>query len=609
MTEHQLRRRSRARWQKDEAGFTVIETMVALVIVFAMLVSLAYVVTSGLRYQAIARERQQATGLANQLMEQIRGLAYERITQGLLSTDLTGDPNVVSCSGTYRLISCSAGSVVGSGEAIVSSPGLTTTTPLVPHRSATAPNSDLILNGRTYSWSTYVSQDDSDSEVIAPYRVTVLVTWANGAIDGLVRLQSLFWSPDGCKNKSTHPFAAPCQAFYYGQASAPNGSITVDGTLAGAAVSGSLILTGAEASVQHEQLAQASAGVHATEATLTDGSGTRKLGGVLPAASADSDPGTPATPEYDREGCGYDLLFCTLVGAPLVTPSTGGQTTLRFTPTTTDVGDAIGTSRASGAGTECPLPTSLQTDLLPCAGGRVMQKGTVEAVATLDGASPAIGSVTVARVLEPAAATVASVDRITSPAPIDAFCNPAANSSGCIDASVNRTVGTLSVGGLPNSFPGVPTGWTGFFLSIVGYQDSATASVGSGSLAPSASAVGDVWYFDQATNAYKSVALDEVGDLNEPPFSWTQSVGGSFVKVDISMQASEMISGSTVTSPAVGGELTTAEASVTSPIVTIQYTITKTTPPESVLFDVTIQVNLGTLQATGIYAPEPVAES
>jgi len=621
MTEHQLRRRSRAGRQNDEAGFTVIETMVALVIVFAMLVSLAYVVTSGLRYQAVARERQQATGLANQLMEQIRGLAYERITQGLLSTDLsTDDPNLELCSGTYRLISCTAGSVVGSGEAIVSSPGLTTTTPLVPHQSATAPNTNLVANGRTYTWSTYVSQDDSEPDVIAPYRVTVLVTWANGAIDGLVRLQSLFWSPDGCKNKSTHPFAAPCQAFYYGQASAPNGSITITGTstagsFPGSAVSGTLLLTGTDASVQHEQLAQATAGTHASEASVTDGSGTRKSGGELPAASADSDPGT-ATPTYSREGCGYNSLTC--VGGSPVTPSSGGSTNLSLTATTTDVGDAIGASSATDATVPCPLPTTTQTDQLPCAGGRVQQKGTVQAVATVNGTTPAVGSFTVARVLEPSAATTASVDRVTSPAPVGAFCNPVADTPGCIDSKVSRTVGTLNLGSLPSAFGATPMGWwttgvaaaQGYFLSIVGNVDSATAAVGSGAPAPSASSAGTLWYFDQTTNSYQSLALSAVGGLNKS-MSWTQSVSGSNVTVDIATQSSQMISGSTATSSTTGddGNLAEATASVTSPIVTIRYTVTKTSAPTAVLFDATIQVNLGTLEANGIYAPEPVAGS
>jgi type II secretory pathway pseudopilin PulG len=616
MTSTQLRRRLVAQPHRDQAGFTIVETMVALMVVFGMLVSLAYVVTAGLRYQAIARERQQATGIANQVMEQVRGLAYEKVTQGLLSTDLTGDSNIVSCSGTYRLFSCTPGSIVGSGEAIVSSPGLTSAAPLVPHRSSTAPNADIVLNGRTYSWATYVSQDQSDPDVSTPYRVTVLVTWTGGTGDAIVRLQSLFWSPNGCKNKATHPFAAPCQAFFFGKANAPSGAIAVSGNLVGSTVSGSLLLAGTDASAQHEQLAQAGAGVHASEATLTDSSGTRTAGGRLAGASADNDPGT-VTGEYGRAGCGWSGLTC--VGGTPVTPSTGGSNQMSLNATSTTVGDAIAASAATGGSTPCPIPTTTQTDKLPCAGGQVRQSGTMSVVANINGTSPAVGSMTLARVLEPGAVTTASVDRVADPKPAGAFCNPVAETAGCLDVQTNRSVGTINVGSLPSSFT-APAGWwttgpaaaQGYLMSIVGYQDSAQAALGVGAPAPTTSLGGTLYYFDTATNSYQSLALDAVGGLNRS-ISLTQSISGTDVKVEISTVADEMISGSTASSstPSGGGDLerTDVSASVTAPIVTVTYKVTKESNPKATWLDMTIQVNLGTLEATGVYAPEPAAGS
>ena len=103
MTRRQIQRRWRSRLGVDERGFTIVETVAALGIMFMLLMSLAYVVTSGLTYQRAARIRQTANGLANQVMEQIRGLPYEAIQDGMRSADLA-DGNIVSCSGTYRLL-------------------------------------------------------------------------------------------------------------------------------------------------------------------------------------------------------------------------------------------------------------------------------------------------------------------------------------------------------------------------------------------------------------------------------------------------------------------------------------------------------------------------
>ena len=230
MIRSQLARRLRA-LGTDERGFTLLETIIAITVIFGSMVVLAYAALASLNYQDVAKQRQGADAVSSKVMEEVRGLAYDKITAGLLSTDLSGDANIVSCSGTYRFLSCTAGSTPGSGEKIVNSPGLATTTPIVPHRSSTAPNANVTLDHITYTWSVYVTQDDSVTN--APYRVTAIVTWTKGASGGskLVRIQSLFWSPIGCASTATHPFASPCQPFYLGNATVPNGDITVSGTI------------------------------------------------------------------------------------------------------------------------------------------------------------------------------------------------------------------------------------------------------------------------------------------------------------------------------------------------------------------------------------------
>ena len=75
-------RRIRARLH-GERGFTILETVIALMVVFASLTALTYTVSNGFRYTGYGRDRIQASGIANRIMEDIRGLAYTKITNGI----------------------------------------------------------------------------------------------------------------------------------------------------------------------------------------------------------------------------------------------------------------------------------------------------------------------------------------------------------------------------------------------------------------------------------------------------------------------------------------------------------------------------------------------
>ncbi len=165
MTRRTLARRLRS-CASQERGFTIVETMIAMVVIFGSLTALAYTATIGFRYISYGRDRQQATGYANKIMEEIRGQAYSTIQQGLASTDLTGDSRIVNCSGTYRFESCS-------GTKIVSSvvPDGTTAQWIIPHQGTTT------VGNLPVSWATYVTNENI---VNNPYTVTVIVSWSGG---------------------------------------------------------------------------------------------------------------------------------------------------------------------------------------------------------------------------------------------------------------------------------------------------------------------------------------------------------------------------------------------------------------------------------------------
>ena len=156
------------RLHAEQRGFTLVETLIAITLIFGSLVFLAYSAMIGFTYQRLARERQAANGIANRIAEEVRGLAYSKVQSGLLTSGLPADPNLVtSCAGdavgTFRLTNCS-------GEKVVSSTGLPTTVPLVPNHGSFGKAQGYPT---TFTWRTYVTNNDPTS---SPYRVTVMVS-------------------------------------------------------------------------------------------------------------------------------------------------------------------------------------------------------------------------------------------------------------------------------------------------------------------------------------------------------------------------------------------------------------------------------------------------
>ena len=273
-----LSRRSRAQLH-GERGFTIVETVVAMVVIFGSLTALAYTATIGFRYIAYGRDRQQATGFANEIMEEIRGQAYSVITRGMSTTDITGDSRIVTCSTIKRFETCSGPKIVSS-----SVPVGTTAPWLIPHSGTrTIGNLDA-------SWATYVTNDDPAAN---PYSVTVIVSWDTGALsqgqNNLVRIESNFWSPSGCVSSATHPFAAPCQPYFYGLASVPPGSVTFGSiNLHDLAVDldrATMSFPSARASLQQEQVSSLEADAAESALSIRGSFGLTEAGGTQAAPS------------------------------------------------------------------------------------------------------------------------------------------------------------------------------------------------------------------------------------------------------------------------------------------------------------------------------------
>src|SRR5438067_9581461 len=223
-------RRARARLT-DERGFVLIEAMIALGVVFATSMLMAYTATAAFNPTAAARERQAATGLADQALEEARALPFDTLKKGFDNTDLasTTDSNIVAncggVSGTY----CYGGEKIPHGcitysaTACPSVPqGTTGSLPLVPHKRT------VTVRGISYTVATYVTYYLNDTTNNA-FRITSIVTWTSPEIHRTsnVQVQTIDASPLGCLSTATHPFSPPCQPYLYSHAYQNHGSFGI----------------------------------------------------------------------------------------------------------------------------------------------------------------------------------------------------------------------------------------------------------------------------------------------------------------------------------------------------------------------------------------------
>jgi hypothetical protein len=583
MTRAMLRRRLRA-LSCDERGFTILETVIAVTVMFASLVALAYTATIGFKSIAYARERVTFDGVADRIMEEIRGQAYSKIQTGLLTSDLTGDSNIINCGGTpvvYRFESCST------GEKIVSSSGVTATPWIYPHLGTVA--AAAISNNVGYTWSTYITNNDPTTQ---PYRVTVVVQWASAAYpnksNNLVRVQSLFSSPSGCVSSSTHPFAAPCQPYFYGLAQVPAGKISITGSVQGLTFSaGYLQLTGTDSNVQNEQVTQGHGTFAESLASVTDALGTRTEGGVVSGAgAADSDPNAP--------GATYGTTS-EVAGTGGTVSSASGSTSIAFVAPASDTGRADVAVSAGGANV-CPPPTDLaENDSLPCAGGRMQQGGTLSSTLTLSGIVPSLGSATLASVAAAAG----------SPAKSFADREPVSGQDGRIELSATRSFGVIGIGAFPSGIT-APAGFTYLLRMPAGYQDTVTSQAGTTTTAAPSTGTptGNVSFWNGV--GYTSLSPTN-GGLNNLTSTATSSatIAGRAVVVTISVDAGSTAvqAGTHQTNPS-GTLRTDVDSSISPFAAMVHYVVTVDGVPA---VDLEIALQLGTILTRGVYGQPPVA--
>lgn len=585
-----LRARTAGDLRADEAGFTIVEVMVALTIMFVALLSLVYTVTNSFQHIALSRQRQEAHGVADRYLERIRALPYDTVKLGMLTSDLVADTtNVQPVPFGYRLKT--------TNERIPNGAGVPTVEPLVPNAHTET------VGNNTYQVRTYITyfQDDDTTGVL---RASVIVTWNESIRDrpGRMVAETVIFSPAGCLSTATHAYSGPCQAQSMVDAAVTAGPLTVNArNLSTGAIipGGSLAMANSNASMQVEQLSNVN-GVGRTSsiALAADDS----LGEAAEIASrrqiqtrADNDPAVAGANDYETGT------------APTQTASTltrnAGPLTFRFTSSQGDTAVSTSTVRANAANV-CTNNTSAavqELDQLPCGSNRTLQAAPARAFA--DVVTPSVaGSVQVAEVRAAPSPSGTFVQRDVTALP--GLPCAGTNTRGCVHAAANRTIGQTSLADMPSGFA-PPSGWLGYLVRVSGYTDRATAEAGIDAEPPTVSRSGTISYWTGA--GYADVTLG-ASAVTIAPSVRQAIVTGATELYAVEIAANLTIPAVTATGPAAtcSGSLaciTEARATAPSPLTgTITYTFIDFGQP---VLELTVDVNLGESVARATYQDAP----
>ena len=213
---------------RGESGFTIIESVVALGIVFALVVALLRTMDTGTRVIVETKRQAAATAFASELLERARSLEWNHMGLTALANGTTC-PNQVGCAtfsdpvtGTFGVdltLNPLTTNWDYGGEEIVFVNGATFDPFLSFHDLQTRDNTPF----NRYLFVTSVRTDPLDPATEKYRRITSVVAWQSPS--GLrhdVRLSTL-----------VSPFTEPSQPLIHGEVTLDGGSLTVTGDVRG----------------------------------------------------------------------------------------------------------------------------------------------------------------------------------------------------------------------------------------------------------------------------------------------------------------------------------------------------------------------------------------
>ncbi len=222
-----------AKLNHRDAGFTMAELVVAMVIIAGVLLLLMVVQVSAMRTISDANRKQQASAFANESMEELRSLPWNVLRQGLANNFVSaagGDPYVTGSTvtipgDTLDLVVAPAAGTAGAQD---------TSDPWTPLFDSSGSNKvirdDPATPGIQFAVRSYVTEAIGGSDAAAGLLVIASWTDSHGDTKTYAIRSTAFAPSGGCGDLSTQPFKAPCQAILESHASSGHISSNVVAT-------------------------------------------------------------------------------------------------------------------------------------------------------------------------------------------------------------------------------------------------------------------------------------------------------------------------------------------------------------------------------------------
>lgn len=557
-----------------EEGLSLIELMVAISILFIALLALARTATVAFTDVAVARQRQTGSQLANRLLEEVRGLPYETVLNGLDDADLAGDPNIVNCGGTnWYYLACPPAPDV---EEIVHNPGLAdegTSVPLVPHQGEVGPPDFP----STFEWAVYVTEA-ADAPEAGALRVTVRVTWTanqRGGLRNFAEARTLVYSPEGCVDSATHPFSAPCQPYFYGNGSLGSGGVRTTGTLDGVTFDAvDVDLPTQSSDAQMEQITHVEGSLNLPRAAvIVDGVETA-TDPTSVSSAADDDPSTSAS-EYSSGSVGPQ--------APGSLTVSGGSRELSISIGGGMVGDSSSTTAANTTNT-----CNSQLDDLPCGYGSSLQAGAISETVAL-GADT--GTSALVSVGAGGAQGTTYIRRLVP-----------GGTLGLVQETVEWVLPEIQLGGLPSGMDSSPPGWEGYWVALTGFSATATAEAGEGTVEPSVTITGGTVRFWNGSGYTDQAVTSTGGEVDIAPLEFSSGTGEGNT-IDVQIAGTVTVQQTSITEELDGTDRIESKASVGTPLVAeMVYQVSRN---DINIAGLLVQFDAGGARAATIYQAAP----
>jgi len=527
----------------DDSGFTLMELLVAMIIIGGVLLGLAAVQTSALVSTAQTKQRTLGTAVANQVMEELRALPWNTLNKGLhtgFAAAAGGDPNV---AGT-RLRP-----VVGDAldEAlVVSSDQASNRAPLSGAGGSNLTRSENPeAPGVVFASRSYVSRATAETSALT---LTVITTWRSNqsAKEKFVVLRSAAYAPQGgCGDPDNQPYLGACQALFSASAGANGPELTVTAAAGGLegdpVVDGTTpILPGSTATVASLRVGQSGVGVTGQQSTTVETTALHASG----ALTAASDPASSAT----TGGTASSLEASNDVGSVGAAPADAGVSTTTGVASTLTIGAGDLTMQlAPGTGDKSTLTASTTASCATgIAAGEACSSATSTTTTPTSVRLQVAGSTFAAASVASAGTTTTFGARFTKTPGASALGCTALSGAGCVAAGVSRTLGAVSLGG---------GSWTGGaassgLVTVTGYADGTRVERGASqpTSAPVTTRSGTIKYWNGS--AYSSIALGAAtsSSVSTGTVSWS----GSGYSVTATGRVLVTPSATLVTSQAVG---------------------------------------------------------